>query len=96
MPIFNAMAMIIVLICGMIILDEVQLYEWYECTYIFIIAGCSAFGIILLMKKPDDPECLNRLAQFCCQKCKSKKQQLDINPENNSCIPASNDMMLDE
>ena len=61
MPIFNVMAMIIVLICGAVILNEAELYAWYEMTYIFMIAGCSAFGIALLVKKPDDPEWLNKL-----------------------------------
>lgn len=64
MPIFSAMAMIIMLICGAIILNEAELYLWYELGLIFVMAACSASGIALLVRKPDDPEWLNTICDY--------------------------------
>jgi len=65
MTIFTEMAMIIMLVCGAIILNEAELYQWWEMGLIFLMACASASGIALLVKKPDDPEWLNTLCGYC-------------------------------
>ena len=48
--------MMILLVCGAIILNEAELYEWWEMGLIFVLACLSIAGITLLVKKPEDPE----------------------------------------